>query len=852
MTIAIQSIYETKNKSSVTNSVKTNENNSLFNYKLEQQGDAVIQKELWNENTKSVLYDAVQSMGIGAYSPSVLNSDNVAIAKSQRHLIDMVKYYEGDKNYYYESFTTPYKDKYGTTTCGFGELTDKPMTQEQAYQRMCDKLKAYAKEVENLLNKKIGNNAYASLPKSIKEALIDLCYNKGLGKISSNSALLNAIKNKDYSKIVANLAYVYSGKSNAQKVEDPGLYRRSLNRLILACRDLKGQELQEARIEVKTLYNKAKVCHEKNNSSTVELDKIYEQFTTGKISAKAISAASSKIIIDESFKGKGLLNIAQVLYKSVGSSKDITFEEFFEEIKRLNNNPDSIKVGQELKVPVYIKQVSQNKNANTKEVEKPSLWSRFVNGVVSVFKKIGNFIKSLFTSEEKKEVKKSENLEIAKTPFQKMLANANITQDGEFQIVSIDYKIQKGDNIGSIAKNFGTSEDIICNDNGIKDKNKIAEGQSLKIQKLGYKVKQGDNLTQIAKKFGLSVEIIKDINNIDDVNQIQVGQILEIPGFIYNVQPKDNLTKISKLMGVELEDLMKINGLQSADILPNQKLKIVYNDSDYSVSSDKKKVTVDEKTNTKTEVIDMSSYANLKNRPLLKNKVKINNQVAVTKKVFNPTKNGKLSGKTIIVNAGHGYSQAGIDPGAIGKAGMEDEWLINYDNAMRLKDRLCAQGAKVIFMQGHVNLITNELKKRNDKADMFISVHVNSYEGDTKDRTQIYYSENKLPVKEKSKKLASIMEKKFDSWIPRNEKINNNDKFYVKNEKDKNVQDFAQAKDADYGVIREAEKNYNIPSVLWEVAFMAAPKGRERMKNSATMNSYSDLMVQAVMEYFKV
>lgn len=85
--------------------------------------------------------------------------------------------------------------------------------------------------------------------------------------------------------------------------------------------------------------------------------------------------------------------------------------------------------------------------------------------------------------------------------------------------------------------------------------------------------------------------------------------------------------------------------------------------------------------------------------------------------------------------------------------GIDDEWLINYDNAMRLKDRLCAQGAKVIFLQGHVNLITKELAKNNNKADMFISIHVNSHDKPTSDRTQIYASTNKLSINKKAVSL---------------------------------------------------------------------------------------------------
>lgn len=46
----------------------------------------------------------------------------------------------------------------------------------------------------------------------------------------------------------------------------------------------------------------------------------------------------------------------------------------------------------------------------------------------------------------------------------------------------------------------------------------------------------------------------------------------------------------------------------------------MYNNSDYAVSADKKKVVVDKATNTRTEIVDMSSDAKLAARPLLKQK----------------------------------------------------------------------------------------------------------------------------------------------------------------------------------------------------------------------------------------
>jgi len=852
MILAVNKIKETK--SSNTSVVSAPEQRQTFNYSVAVPADSLVTKQLWNEDTKALLQHSTEEMGISSYSPSILKDDNTAIAKSQKHLIDLMKYYEGDRYYYYEAVTTPYKDKFGNTTCGFGELSNKQTTQLKAYESFCKKLEKYAAEVKSVVNRKVGKGTYEALPNSVKEALIDLCYNKGLGKISGNSAMLNALKSKDYSTVVKNLAYVYSGKSKAEKVEDAGLYRRSLNRAILAVRDLKGKELEEAKREIDAMYKKAAACHQKNKVSTLELEKIYEQFTKGKISAEPASAESRKIVIDKKYQGKGLYSVAQDVYNSLGNV-DISFSEFFAEVKRINRNPDTIKVGQDLKIP-YVKNVSEpqvveeqpdslqnniSTEEKTEQKEEKGFWGKLWDGVKSFFGAIGRFFSNLFGGKEEEE----EVVEQEKSVFQKMTEEGTIKELGDFQLVTLDYTIKKGDSLWNLSREYSTTEDIICADNNIKNKNKIREGQVLKIQKLGYKVQQGDNLFQIAQKFGLTIEMLKDLNNIEDVEKIEAGQMLEIPGFVYQVKKGDTLTAISKKVGVSISDLMKINGLQTDAIKPDQKIIVVYNNSDYAVSDDKKTVVVDKSTNTKTETVDMSDNAKLATRPLLKQKTRINGKVAATRKVFEPTKSGKLTGKTIIVNAGHGYSQAGTDPGAHGIGAAEDEWLYNYDNAMRLKDKLCAQGAKVIFLQGHVNLITPELGKKNNRADLFISVHVNSHDKMTQDRGQIYSSKNNLAVSKKSKQLAEIMEKRFDNWISKNEKIAAKDKFMLDG-----AQDYAQSKQANYAVIRESEKLQNIPSVLWEVAFMVSPKGRERLANPTLMTNYADIMAQSVVEYF--
>ena len=129
-----------------------------------------------------MLRKSLKSIGLKEYTFTVLKDDNTAILQSQKHLINLLKYYEGDKYHYYEAITVPYLDKFGTSTCGFGERTNEIRNQESAYENLIKHIEEHARYVKNI----VGAETYNSLPLSIKEGLIDLSYNKGPKSISDN------------------------------------------------------------------------------------------------------------------------------------------------------------------------------------------------------------------------------------------------------------------------------------------------------------------------------------------------------------------------------------------------------------------------------------------------------------------------------------------------------------------------------------------------------------------------------------------------------------------------------------------------------------------------------------------
>lgn len=119
-------------------------------------------------------------------------------------------------------------------------------------------------------------------------------------------------------------------------------------------------------------------------------------------------------------------------------------------------------------------------------------------------------------------------------------------------------------------------------------------------------------------------------------------------------------------------------------------------------------------------------------------------------KIIEPTDDGPLSGKTIIVNPGHGGAicnpnssvPLAFDPGtsnaqmkgniesrskAIGNNGkIVEEWEINEQLADELTERLTSEGAKVIYVSGSVYVAPKAIAKYRDNAEMVISLHCNS------------------------------------------------------------------------------------------------------------------------------
>ncbi|MCL4366205.1 M23 family metallopeptidase, partial [Patescibacteria group bacterium] len=98
---------------------------------------------------------------------------------------------------------------------------------------------------------------------------------------------------------------------------------------------------------------------------------------------------------------------------------------------------------------------------------------------------------------------------------------------------TIEYKVETGDTLSSIAQKFNISADTIRWANDLSG-DAIKPGQTLKILPLtgvAYTVKSGDTLESVAKKFSAEQQAILDypFNDVPDDFSLKAGQLLMVP-----------------------------------------------------------------------------------------------------------------------------------------------------------------------------------------------------------------------------------------------------------------------------------------------------------------------------------
>ena len=210
------------------------------------------------------------------------------------------------------------------------------------------------------------------------------------------------------------------------------------------------------------------------------------------------------------------------------------------------------------------------------------------------------------------------------------------------------------------------------------------------------------------------------------------------------------------------------------------------------------------------------------------------NVVADVRK-FQPTKKGPLTGKTVMVNAGHGWggskvANASFKPGARYKdknGKMLEEWYKARNYADNLIEELTRNGATVIYTTGDAKQVCDA--KEKFKSDLLISLHCNAVDNTKVNGLKIIHDAIDSKA---SDDFAKIMETQFKS------QVNPNTKTITA----------AETARGYIGLIDESNRR-RIPALMLEMGFMSNPTDKLNIDSRTQRQLAMKNVTLATMKY---
>lgn len=188
-------------------------------------------------------------------------------------------------------------------------------------------------------------------------------------------------------------------------------------------------------------------------------------------------------------------------------------------------------------------------------------------------------------------------------------------------------------------------------------------------------------------------------------------------------------------------------------------------------------------------------------------------------------KTGLLSGKTIVIDPGHGsYSGPYLDNGATGPTGVKESVIV-LDIALRLEKLLESEGANVILTHDTIDNVNNPtLAERvsianSSGGDLFMSIHLNASTNPSANGTETYY------WYESSKAFAQAIQSSLLNKLGTDDRGVKKDYLYV------------------------CRNVTTMPAILTEVLFVSNPKEESDCKNSAFLDKVAESLETGIINY---
>lgn len=191
-----------------------------------------------------------------------------------------------------------------------------------------------------------------------------------------------------------------------------------------------------------------------------------------------------------------------------------------------------------------------------------------------------------------------------------------------------------------------------------------------------------------------------------------------------------------------------------------------------------------------------------------------------------------LANKLIVIDPGHG----GEDPGALGSSGVHEKDIV-LEVSKKLAENLRQAGAEVLLTRENDHDLSDpktgsqykakveDLSRRvelanNRQADLFISIHVNSFPDRREDGAQTFSQ----PGSEESKKLAIAIQNELNRFLENPGR---------------------EAKQVDYF----ANRMTKMPSVIVEIGFISNPREEKLMLDPNYQNKIAWSVYAGIAQY---
>ncbi len=141
----------------------------------------------------------------------------------------------------------------------------------------------------------------------------------------------------------------------------------------------------------------------------------------------------------------------------------------------------------------------------------------------------------------------------------------------------VDYVIQNGDTLESIALATNIPMYQLLSINGLEDALTLMPGNTIKIPNnygnlfVKYTVQKGDSLSSIAKEYQTTIKILEELNGLENSNFLYEGEQLLIPREdvgIYITKEADTLESVAQNLNKPISELTQYN--KRIYLLPSQ------------------------------------------------------------------------------------------------------------------------------------------------------------------------------------------------------------------------------------------------------------------------------------------